>query len=275
MSNPQAQIRRILCFGAHPDDCEVGSSGLAAIWTSVGGAARFVSMTDGTSGHQDYGGAKLAQIRQAEAYAAAASVGADAIVLDNQDGSMLPTLENRHKVIRVIREFRPDVVVCHRINDYHPDHRYTGITVQDACYMVMVPNVLPGTPVPDREPVVIYMSDKFTKPNPFQADLVFDLDPVIEKKLDSITSHASQTMEWLPWIGRYIEELPEGEDERREYARDWATRRSAAEAERFRPELIAKYGEARGRTIRYAEAFEVSEYGAPLTEELSRSLFPF
>jgi hypothetical protein len=123
--------------------------------------------------------------------------------------------------------------------------------------------------------VVIYMSDKFTKPNPFQADLVFDLDPVIEKKLDSITSHASQTMEWLPWIGRYIEELPEGEDERREYARDWATRRSAAEAERFRPELIAKYGEARGRTIRYAEAFEVSEYGAPLTEELSRSLFPF
>jgi LmbE family N-acetylglucosaminyl deacetylase len=266
---------RLLCFGAHPDDCEMQASGLAALWTGAGGAARFVSMTDGSSGHQELGGAKLAQMRRAEALSGAAAVGADSAVLDNHDGELLPTLENRHKVIRTIREFQPDLVVCHRINDYHPDHRYTGVIVQDACYMVMVPNVLPNAPVPDREPVVIFMSDKFKKPNPFQADLVFDLDPVIEKKLDSITCHASQMLEWLPWIDRYAEELPEGADERREYVRARARQGFGAEADRFRSELVAKYGEARGPSIRYAEAFEVSEYGAPLTEELSGLLFPF
>jgi LmbE family N-acetylglucosaminyl deacetylase len=275
MNNNETEVRRLLCFGAHPDDCEIQTSGLAALWTGNGGAARFVSMTDGTSGHHEYGGAKLAQLRRAEARAGAASVGADSIVLDNQDGSLMPTLENRHKVIRAIREFQPDVVVCHRINDYHPDHRYTGITVQDACYMVMVPNVLPSTPIPDREPVVIFMSDKFTKPNPIQADLVFDLDSVMEKKVDAIASHVCQMEEWLPWIQHYADELPEDEDKRREFVRARAARGSAAEAERFRSELIAKYGEVRGQAVSYAEAYEVSEYGAPLTDELRRSLFPF
>jgi N-acetylglucosamine malate deacetylase 1 len=267
--------RRLLCFGAHPDDCEIQASGLAALWTRGGGAARFVSMTDGSSGHHELAGASLARLRRSEALAGAAAVGADSLVLDNRDGELLPSLENRHRVIRAIREFRPDIVVCHRINDYHPDHRYTGLTVQDACYMVMVPNVLPNAPVPDREPVVIFMSDKFSKPNPFQADLVFDLDSIIEKKLDSITSHASQILEWLPRMQHYVQELPEAEDERREYVRNRAASVSAAEADRFRSELIARYGDERGHSVRYAEAFEVSEYGAPLTEELSCLLFPF
>ena len=228
---------RLLCFGAHPDDCELQTSGLAALWTSLGGCARFVSMTDGSSGHYELAGAKLAQLRRAEAGAGAAAVGADSLVLDNTDGELLPTLENRRKVIRTIREFRPDLVVCHRTSDYHPDHRYTGLTVQDACYMVMVPNVVPSAPVPDREPVVIFMSDKFTRPNPFQADLVFDLDSVIEKKLDSIASHRSQTLEWLPWMQQYLDELPKGEDERQEYTRNRAALVCAAEADRFRSEI--------------------------------------
>jgi LmbE family N-acetylglucosaminyl deacetylase len=232
-------------------------------------------MTDGCSGHQELAGARLAQLRRAEAHDGAVAVGADSLVLDNRDGELLPSLENRHRVIRTIREFKPDLVVCHRVNDYHPDHRYTGVTVQDACYMVMVPNVLPNVPVPDREPVVIFMSDRFTKPNPFQADLVFDIDSVIERKLDSIMSHESQMLEWLPWIEGYVEDLPGGEDERREYARNRAAAVSATEADRFRSELVTKYGEERGRRGRYAEAFEVSEYGAPLTEELSDLLFPF
>jgi N-acetylglucosamine malate deacetylase 1 len=266
---------RLLCIGAHPDDCEIKTSGLTALWTSRGGAARFVSMTDGSAGHQELGGAKLAGIRQAEAGAGAAAVGADSVVFDNPDGSLLPTLDNRHRVIRAVREFQPDVIVTHRTNDYHPDHRYTGVTVQDACYMVMVPNVLPGCPVPDREPVVIFMSDKFTKPNPLDPDLVFDIDPVIEKKLDAITSHVSQMAEWLPWVERYAEEVPDDPNERRTYLRARAARKPAAEADRFRDALVAKYGEPHGREVRYAEAYEVSEYGAPLTQELSCSLFSF
>ncbi|MGA2528336.1 MAG: PIG-L deacetylase family protein [Acidimicrobiales bacterium] len=267
--------RRLLCVGAHPDDCEIQASGLAALWTSAGGCARFVSMTDGSAGHYALAGTKLAELRETEARVGAEAVGADSVVLDNRDGELLPSLENRHKVIRTIREFRPDLIVCHRINDYHPDHRYTGQIVQDACYLVMVPNLVPDAPVPEHEPVVMFMSDQFTKPNPFHADLVFDLDSVIEKKLDSIASHGSQMLEWLPWIGRYLDELPADENERREYARNRAALACAAEADRFRAELVARYGEERGRRIRYAETFEISEYGAPLTENLSRLLFPF
>lgn len=269
------QVRRLLCIGAHPDDCEIQASGLAALWTSAGGVARFISMTDGSSGHQTLGGAQLALLRGDEARAGARAVGADSIVFDNQDGSLLPTLENRMKVIRAIREFQPNLVVCHRTNDYHPDHRYTGVTVQDACYLIMVPNILPNVPVPAREPAVIFMSDRFTKPNPFQPDLVFDLDAVIEKKIDSITSHVSQMTEWLPWIQGYIDELPEDPSERDAYVRARAKQEAGEEAERFRAELIAKYGDARGASVRWAEAYEVSEYGAPLNEKLARTLFPF
>ncbi len=274
MSN-QLPTPRLLCIGAHPDDCEIQASGLAALWTARGGSARFISMTDGSAGHQELGGATLANIRREEARAGAAAVGADSVVFDNLDSSLLPTLENRHLVIRAVREYQPDVIATHRTNDYHPDHRYTGVTVQDACYMVMVPNALPRCPVPDHEPVVIFMSDKFTKPRPIEPDLVFDIGSVIEKKLDSITSHVSQVTEWLPWIERYADEVPQDESERRTYFRDRAAQKPAAQADRFRDALVAKYGEPRGREVRYAEAYEVSEYGAPLTEELSRSLFPF
>ena len=275
MSDQSIRARKLLCVGAHPDDCELQTSGLTALWTASGGAARFISMTDGGGGHQEFGGAKLVGMRRAEAHAGAASVGADSVVFDNPDGSLLPSLDNRNRVIRAVREFQPDILITHRTNDYHPDHRYTGVSVQDACYMVMVPNVLPTVPVPDHEPVVLFMSDKFTRPYPFQPDLVFNLDPVIEKKLDAIASHWSQMSQWLPWIERYEDELPTGEDKLREYVRGRAERRALAEAERFREVLVAKYGNERGHNVRHAEAFEISEYAAALDEEKVARLFPF
>jgi LmbE family N-acetylglucosaminyl deacetylase len=260
------------------------TAGLAALWTGHGGVARFVSMTDGSAGHQELAGAKLVHRQHAEAQAGAAAVGADWVAFDNQDGTLMPTLENRYRVIRAVREFQPHVIACPRTNDYHPDHRYTGVTVQDACYMIMVPNIVPNVPVPDREPVVIFMSDPFTKPVPFQPDLVFDLGPVIDKKLDSIMAHTSQLIEWLPWIERTTpdlhrrqsyDEIPTEEGARHDYIRARQAEASAAEADRFRGALVAKYGEARGHSTRYAEGYEVSEYGAPLTEGMSASLFPF
>ena len=275
MSDQHARVPRLLCIGAHPDDCELQTSGLTALWTGNGGAARFLSMTDGSAGHQEDAGAKLAGLRRAEARAGAAAVGADSLIFDNLDGSLMPSLENRHKVIRAVREFQPDVIVTHRTNDYHPDHRYTGVLVQDACYMIMVPNVLPTVTVPDRAPVVIFMPDKFTKPYPLQPDLVFDIDAVFDKKLDSITSHVSQMHEWLPWIERYEDEVPADEEQRRSFVRARAERAPAAQADRFRAALVAKYGADRGSKVGHAEAYEVSEYGAPLSEELSRSFFPY
>jgi N-acetylglucosamine malate deacetylase 1 len=266
---------RLLCIGAHPDDCEMKASGLAALWVEHGGSARFLTMTDGGAGHQELGGARLAQVRRAEARAGANAVGADSLVLDIPDGMLMPTLENRLAVIGAIREFGPDVIACHRVNDYHPDHRYSAVLVQDACYLVMVPNILAGTPVPSHAPVVLFMCDRFTKPNPIEPHLVFDIDRVIERKLDAIECHRSQVFEWLPWVGRYLDQVPKDPEEARAYIRERAARSSETEAERFRNALTAKYGSSRGRAVRYAEVYEVSEYGAPLTEEGSRSLFPF
>lgn len=266
---------RLLCIGAHPDDCEIKSSGLAALWTANGGAVRFLALTDGSAGHQDIGGGELARSRRAEALAGAAAVGADSVVLDVQDGTLLPTLEHRNTVIRQIREFRPDVIATHRTNDYHPDHRYTGVLVQDSCHMVMVPNVVPNVPVPPTAPVVILMSDRFTRPYEFQPDLVLDLTPVIDRKIAAVTSHERQMVEWLPWIKGYADRMPDDPAARREFIRRQAAAEPEAEADRFRAALVTRYGEQRGTQARYAEAFEVSEYGAPLTEDLAKSLFPF
>jgi LmbE family N-acetylglucosaminyl deacetylase len=266
---------RLLCIGAHPDDCEIKSGGLAALWTANGGEVRFVSMTDGSSGHQTLGGGTLARQRRAEFAAGSATVGAESIVFDNTDGTLLPTLDNRHRVIRAIREFAPDVVASHRPNDYHPDHRYTGVTVQDSCYMVMVPNVVPNVPVPAANPVFIFMTDAFSKPTPLEPDLIFDLTDVIEKKLDAIGSHTCQMNEWMPWVGGYESELPADPQERAAFVRAKEAELSASEAVRFRDALIAKYGAERGGAVSYAEAFEVSEYGGKLTDEAKQRLFPF
>jgi N-acetylglucosamine malate deacetylase 1 len=274
-SAPGNEVPRLLCIGAHPDDSEAFASGLAALWSANGGLVRFLAMTDGTAGHRESGGAVLARRRQAEADVAAALVGADAVILDNQDGALMPTLENRHKVIRAIREFQPDVIATHRTNDYHPDHRYTGLLVQDSCYMVMVPNVVPTIAPPAREPIVMYMSDRFSKPSSLQPDLIFDIDSVIEQKLEAMIAHESQVQEWLPWMGGYLGQLPEEPQARRHFLLSHAEVRSADEANRFRDALVAKYGAERGGAVRYAEAFELSEYAAGLDDERMKGLFPF
>ncbi|WP_277305345.1 PIG-L deacetylase family protein [Spongiactinospora sp. TRM90649] len=275
MSQRSSDAPRLLCIGAHPDDCEIRSAGLAALWTGRGGAVRFLSVTDGNAGHHEIGGGPLARSRRAEALAGAAAVGAESVVLDIPDGTLLPTIENRNQIIRAIREFEPDVVATHRPNDYHPDHRYTGVLVQDALSMIMVPNIVPNVTVPPAVPVVIMMSDRFTRPYPFQPDLVFDLTSVIEKKVDAITSHERQMTEWLPWIKGYADEMPTDPAERGEFIRRKAGADPETEADRFRAELITRYGAERGSAARYAEAYEVSEYGTPLSDEMAKTLFPF
>jgi LmbE family N-acetylglucosaminyl deacetylase len=266
---------RLLCFGAHPDDCEIKASGLAALWTRAGGTARFVALTDGGAGHHELAGEPLVRRRRAEAQAGARAAGADSVILDNADGALMPTLENRLRVIREVRLFRPDVIVCPRTNDYHPDHRYTGVLVQDACYLLKVPNVLPLVPVSDRDPVVLFMDDPFTKPEPIRPDIVLDITPVLDAKLAAVGAHESQVLEWLPWIGGYASEMPEDDAGRRAYASQRVSTAAAHCAERYRAALAARYGAQAGAVVRWAEAFEVSEYAAPLTKEAAGALFPF
>ena len=143
---------RVIAFGAHPDDCDIRAGGTAAQFAALGHAVKFVSVTNGDAGHQTEGGGALAMRRRAEAMESARRLGVTYEVLDNHDGELLPTVEVRGQIIRRIREWRADIVLAPRPNDYHPDHRYTGVLVQDAAYMVVVPNICPDTPALRKNP---------------------------------------------------------------------------------------------------------------------------
>lgn len=265
----------ILAFGAHPDDCDIKVGGLAIKLAAMGHRVKFVSHTNGATGHHAIGGLELALRRYHEAQAAAGVAGIEYQVLDHHTGELEPTVANRKEVIRIIREFEPDLVLSHRPNDYHPDHRYSATLVQDAAYIVTVPNMCPLTPALRTNPVIMYMSDNFQKPLPFAPDVVIDIDDVIEKKLDMLHCHTSQMYEWLAFSAGELDQVPEGDVERRQWMAQRRLKAFAATAERYREQLQAAYGPAHGAKVKYAEAFEVCEYGSPLTPDSRAALFPF
>ncbi len=268
---------RLLVIGAHPDDPDIRAGGLACSCAAAGHDVRFVSLTDGRGGHHEQHGPELVDRRREEAAAAAAAGGIEYRILENPDGRLRPTLENRVEVIRLIREYNPDVVLTHRPNDYHPDHRYTSQLVRDAAYMVTVPNVCPDAPALDSNPVFAYLLDTFKRPYPFSPDIIVPIDEeMLERKYDMLDCHESQMYEWLPYTEDKLAAVPDDPDEHRE----WLTtdpisglEEMGNTADRFREQLIERYGVKRGREIEYAEAFEVSEYGGDLTSELAGGLF--
>jgi len=259
---PEKKLR-ILVIGAHPDDCELTVGGTATKWTAAGHVVKFVSATNGQSGHFQGGLSTVVQRRAAEAKAATALIGVESLVLPIPCGQMEPTIANRFIFIRVIREFAPDLILTHRPNDYHPDHRCTSQLVQDSSYLIRVPYNAPEVPALRYSPVIAYLSDRFMKPYPFAGDVVIAIDDTIEKKMDMFHRHTSQAYEWVPWIEGYADEVPAGDAERRKWIFGKWAGRSAEIADRFRDKLIARYGQAKGQAVKYAEAFEACEYGAP------------
>lgn len=262
---------QIIMIGAHPDDCDIKSGGTAALFVAMGHHIKFVSVTNGDAGHQSEGGGMLAKRRIAETKEVAKRLGVSYDVLDNHDGELLPTLEIRLQIIRKIREWKADVVIAPRSNDYHPDHRYTGVLVQDAAFMVGVPNIAPDTPPLRKNPVFLYFQDNFKKPNPFQADIAVDITSVIAKKLDGLDAHQSQFFEWLPWIGNYESEIPKDKAKQREYL---LSKRVTKVNPEVKKALEKWYGKEKAEQINYAEAFEICEYGSIPSEAEIRRLFP-
>jgi LmbE family N-acetylglucosaminyl deacetylase len=266
---------RIIVFGAHPDDCELEAAGTAARWAKLGYKVKFVSVTNGDIGHYQIAGAILARRRTAEVKRCAEILGIETEVLDIHDGELLPTLENRRLITRKIREWQADVVIAHRPNDYHPDHRYTGILVQDAAFMVIVPSFCPDVPALRKNPVFLYTEDDFKKPNPFVPDVVVPIDPVIDLKVACVDALESQFYEWNPWLFGYLGDVPNDKAARLEWTRKRTAGRAASLANRFRPKLNELLGEEKGKAVKYAESFEVCEYGTqPSRDELMR-IFPF
>ena len=266
---------RLLVLGAHPDDCEFHCGGLAAIYRELGHEVKLVSVTNGESGHHEQTGPTLTARRRQEATAAAKAIGATAEVWDFPDGRLQATLELRYQLIREIRTFKPDLLVTHRNNDYHPDHRAVGDAVRDASYMVTVPNIVPDAPALRKDPVVAFMPDKFTKPYPLQADVVVDISQQIDKIVDMLACHRSQVFEWLPYNRSELADVPLGEAGRKRWLKTKVIERLQRLTERYRGETIAVYGAANADKIQFIEPYEISEYASPLTPELRAKLFPF
>src|SRR6185437_943312 len=244
-------------------------------WRRLGHEVKLVSVTNGGAGHHQLSGEALVARRRAEAQAAGAVIGASYDVLDFPDGGLLPTLEARHQLIRLIRSFKPDLILTHRLNDYHPDHRYTAMLVQDAAYMVTVPAVCPDTPHLTRDPVILYLSDDFKKPLPFSADIVVDIGSEMDTVVHMLHCHVSQFYEWLPYNGGYAEQVPADDAARRQWLKEGMQHRIRPLADRHRDRVVQTYGVEKGHTIEYIEAFEVSEYGSPLDDDARARLFPF
>jgi LmbE family N-acetylglucosaminyl deacetylase len=231
-------------------------------------------MTDGGAGHQSMPREQLVERRRGEAQAAARVCGIEYEVWDFPDGELEPTLEARCRVIRAIRSFQPDLVLTHRPNDYHPDHRYTSQLVQDAAFMVTVPKICPDVPHLTRDPVIMYLADDFQKPTPFQPAVVIDIDDVIEQKLAMLHCHTSQMYEWLPYNWGQSDTVPNNDQQRLQFTARWVEARGPG-PDTFRPLLEKFYGTGQAARTRWIEAFEPCEYGRPLDAELIGTLFHF
>ncbi|HPG65753.1 MAG TPA: PIG-L family deacetylase [Candidatus Hydrogenedentes bacterium] len=264
----------VVCIGAHPDDAEFHAGGSAVKWAQLGHRVVFVSLTNGDIGHHAMGGGVLAQRRRAEALRSARIGGVEDVVLDHHDGELDPSLELRREVVRLIRRYEADLVLTHRPFDYHPDHRYTGIVVQDAAFMVTVPQFCPDVPALRENPIFLYVFDPFQKPVPFSPDIAVDVTDVMDVKYAMFDAMTSQAYEWLPWLAGTLDTVPEDEAGRRCWLEQaWAPRFLGA-TDACRAGLERWYGAAASE-IRYAEAFEICEYGRRPSEEEIRELFPF
>jgi LmbE family N-acetylglucosaminyl deacetylase len=267
---------RIICFGAHPDDCELQAGGVGAMWAAKGHRVKLVSVTNGDIGHWRDAGGPLARRRTDEVQRADQLLGVTSQVLDNHDGELEPTLENRRKITRLIREWNADVVMSPRPNDYHPDHRYTAVLVQDAAYMVAVPFFCPEIPALKKNPVFMYYSDRFEKPIPFRPDVAVSIDTVMGKKLEALGIMESQFAEGgALGNAELMPNDPARQQERRAQVRAAFEKRDKDVADRFRSKLIEFYGQEKGSRVQHAEAFEICEYGTRPTQEELKKLFPF
>lgn len=269
---------RIVVFGAHPDDAQYKAGGTAAKWAKLGHHVKLVSVTNGDIGHWQSAGGPLAQRRLAEVKKADAIIGATTEVLDIHDGELMPTLENRQRFIRIIRNWKADIVIAHRPWDYHPDHRYVGVLMQDAAFMVTVPFICPDTQPLKKNPVFLYSSDGFKKPYPFEADIAVSVDDVFDLKLKAIHEMPSQHYEGgANGSEEHMASVPPESDEagRKAWLRSRWEKRQGGEANRFRQQLLALYGPEHGAAVKYAEAFEICEYGRQPSKDEIKRLFPF
>ena len=281
---------KILAIGAHQDDNEFRIGGLAQKYIKAGHEVRFLSLCNGCGGHHIMTPEETTARRAKESASVAEYLGIRYDIWDIDDCTLMADLPTRMRLIRYIREYSPDLIISHRTVDYHADHRAAAQLVQDASYILTVPHTCPDVPAMKRMPIIVYYEDRFKNPD-FTPTYVVDIDDVIEGKMHIAHLNESQVYEWLPYTNGYTD-VPTGDAERREWLRGMDITADTTDAEvmaggrgyavrfaktaaRFRRELIEKYGAERGSRTRYAEAFELCEYGTIPDKDTEKALFGF
>ena len=267
-----AEPCRVLLLGAHPDDAEIFAGGLLVRHRERGSIVRMISVTNGQSGHHQTPPDELVHIRREEARKSGAVIGAEYLTWDFPDGSLQADLAVRSAIIREIRSFKPDLVLTHRPNDYHPDHRAVGQAVQDASYMVTVPHVCSDTPSLRYDPVVAYMSDLFTRPNKLRPDVVLDISVQFDTVLQMAACHHSQFFEWLPFHDGKLQDVPAAAEDKLEWLRGWLGEFFNRRWLHFSREIAGRLPTSSKSPL--IEVYEISEYAGQLSEGDREKLFP-
>ncbi|TFG20237.1 MAG: hypothetical protein EU530_03950, partial [Promethearchaeota archaeon] len=232
-------------------------------------------VTNGNVGHHIVPSDELSKIRLKEAQSAAEEIGGAYECLNVDDGYVFVNKEQTEKVVKVIREFDPDLVITHRPYSYHRDHRYTGVLVMDASYMLTVPHYCPDVPIsPSRRiPVICYAYDDFMKPEAFDPNVILDISDVYDEKAKGIAHHVSQIMEWIPWTVRMEDRFkpPFTQKDTEDAARLIETTYFSAALTRYRTLIRIGYPE---KKVTNVEVYELCEYGKPASKKELQELFP-
>ncbi|MFI6485846.1 PIG-L deacetylase family protein [Nonomuraea sp. NPDC050663] len=246
---------RTLVIAAHPDEPEIYAGGTSALLAQAGHAVKFLTLTNGDGGHHRLERVPLARRRAEEAWRAADALGVTTYEIfdDVHDGELEPTVELRLRVMREIRAWRPDLVIAlHGDGSGHPDNRAAGRLAEQAVELVTVRNLACGMPSLPRQPVCLLMTDYASRPV-HRDDVVVDVGPVRQAKLDACLAHASQFLEYAPYQRGLLEHVPDAGD---------------VEAGRT---FVEKYwAEFLG-----PETFQLAPYGRQVSEEELRRLMPF
>jgi len=205
MTNTYIPERAMLIY-AHPDDIEFSVAGTAALWAKNGAELIYVVLTDGNAGSHEKGMTreKLAQIRRAEQTAAADIVGARCIFLGYDDGLLQPTLELRKRLVRLIREHKPNVVVCGDPTMFfpsetyinHPDHRAAAQAALDAVFPAAeMPLLYPDL---DAEGLLPHKANYVYVSFGQNPNYYVDIGDTIDLKMEALRQHKSQLGDWDP-----------------------------------------------------------------------------
>jgi N-acetylglucosamine malate deacetylase 1 len=173
----------ILVFGAHPDDVELGCGATVSKHVSLGKKVGIIDLTRGELGTRG-----SAELRDKEAAKAAAILGVE--LRENmsfKDGFFTNDESHQMELVKVIREYRPEIVLCNAAFDRHPDHGKGSDLISDACFLAGLRKVETGQEAWRPKSVYHYIQFK-----PIEPDFVVDVSDYMEQKIEAVQAYASQ-----------------------------------------------------------------------------------